>query len=115
MSQTKKTKVISRVGTYILFHKLLFGGTLALACVMTLLSVLAPSVIQQVLDNVFTKGIGDGTLLIKGIFLIAGIFFFERIIELLSDSHQQQARTTCDLSLATRSSRQTTPFTNQFL
>ena len=80
MSQTKKTKVISRVSTYILFHKLLFGGTLALACVMTLLSVLAPSVIQQVLDNVFTKGIGDGKLLIKGIFLIAGIFFLKELL-----------------------------------
>ena len=80
MSPNKKTKVISRVSTYILFHKLLFGGTLALACVMTLLSVLAPSVIQQVLDNVFTRGIGDGKLLIKGILLIAGIFFLKELL-----------------------------------
>ena len=52
MCQTKKTKVISRVSAYIFCHKFLFGGTLTLACLMTILSVLAPSVIQKVLDDV---------------------------------------------------------------
>jgi len=83
MGQTKKTKVISRVSTYIFAHKLLFGGTLALACLMTILSVIAPSVIQRVLDNVLAEGVGSGNLLIKGILLIAIIFFAKELLNCL--------------------------------
>jgi ATP-binding cassette subfamily B protein len=80
MQKTKKTRVISRVNTYIFSHKLLFAGTLGLAFLMTILSVLAPSVIQQVLDRVFTQGIGDGNFLLFGIILIGSIFFFRELL-----------------------------------
>lgn len=80
MCQTKKSKVISRVSAYIFCHKFLFGGTLTLACLMTILSVLAPSVIQKVLDDVFSQGIGNGQLLKNGIFFIAGIFLVKEIL-----------------------------------
>ena len=50
---------------------------------MTILSVLAPSVIQQVLDNIFDTGIGDGTVLIQGVLLIA---MLARTTQLLSYS-----------------------------
>ena len=83
MGQTKKTNVISRVSAYIFGYKLLFGGTLALACLMTILSVVAPSVIQRVLDNVFVQGLGDGNLLIQGILLIAIIFFAKELLNCL--------------------------------
>ena len=45
---------------------------------MTVLSVLAPSVIQQVLDKIFDTGIGDGTILIQGVLIIALIFFAKK-------------------------------------
>ena len=83
MHQTKKTKVISRVSSYLFCHKLLFFGTLFLACSMTILSVVAPSVIQRVLDDVFQNGIGDGTILVKGILLIAVIFFLKELLNCL--------------------------------
>ena len=83
MGQTKKTNVISRVSAYIFAYKLLFGGTLALACLMTILSVIAPSVIQRVLDNVFAKGVESGNLLIQGILLIAFIFFAKELLNCL--------------------------------
>ena len=47
---------------------------------MTVLSVLAPSVIQQVLDNIFDRGIGDGTVLIHGVLLIAVLFFCKELL-----------------------------------
>lgn len=47
---------------------------------MTILSVLAPSVIQKVLDDVFSQGIGNGQLLKNGIFFIAGIFLVKEIL-----------------------------------
>ena len=75
MCQTKKHKVISRIGVYLFRYKYLFYGTLTLACVMTILSVIAPSVIQQVLDHVLLEGIGDGQVLLLGVLLIAAIFF----------------------------------------
>jgi ATP-binding cassette subfamily B protein len=83
MHQTKKTKVISRVSSYLVCHKILFFGTLFLACSMTILSVVAPSVIQRVLDDVFQNGIGDGTILVKGILLIAVIFFLKELLNCL--------------------------------
>jgi ATP-binding cassette subfamily B protein len=83
MCQTKKTKVISRVSSYLFFHKALFVTTLLIACTMTVLSVLAPSVIQQVLDKVLLNGIGDGEILIQGILFIAAIFFFKELLNCL--------------------------------
>lgn len=51
-----------------------------MACAMTILSVLAPSVIQQVLDKVLVNGIGDGTVLVQGVLFIASIFFFKELL-----------------------------------
>ena len=78
MGQTKKTNVISRVSAYIFGYKLLFGGTLALACLMTILSVVAPSVIQRVLDNVFVQGLGDGRFAHSGNSINRHYFFRKR-------------------------------------
>ena len=50
---------------------------------MTLLSVIAPSVIQQVLDSVLQNGIEGGGVLLKGILLIAGIFSFKEFLNCL--------------------------------
>ena len=81
--QTKKNKVISRVSGYLLCHKFLFILTLFLASAMTILSVVAPSVIQQVLDKVFENGLGDGSILVQGILLIAVIFFLKEFLNCL--------------------------------
>ena len=83
MCQTKKNRVITRVSAYLFQHKVLFCGTLLLACAMTALSVLAPSVIQQVLDRVLSGGIGDGSVLLHGVLLIASIFFFKEVLNCL--------------------------------
>ena len=83
MNQSKKKKVITRVSKYLLCHKVLFLTTLLLACAMTLLAVLVPTVIQHALDAVFTEGIGDGSLLVQGITLIAGIFLAKEILNCL--------------------------------
>ena len=72
-----------RVSSYLFFHKALFVTTLLIACTMTVLSVLAPSVIQQVLDKVLLNGIGDGEILIQGILFIAAIFFFKELLNCL--------------------------------
>ena len=50
---------------------------------MTILSVLAPTVIQYVLDEVFIRGIGDGGILFQGIVLIAVIFFLKELLNCL--------------------------------
>ncbi len=83
MTQSKNKNVIYRVTLYLTFHKALFAGTLALACCMTLLSVLAPAVIQRVLDEVLQNGIGDGSLLAGGIFLIALVFLLKESLNCL--------------------------------
>ena len=83
MCQTKKNRVISRVGSYLFRYKGLFCGTLLFACAMTALSVLAPSVIQQVIDQVLTRGIGNGKVLLHGVLLIASIFFFKEVLNCL--------------------------------
>lgn len=83
MCCTKKKGVISRISSYLFQHRLLFAGTLFLACFMTILSVAAPSVIQQVLDSVFQNGIGNGDILFKGILLIAGLFFMKEFLNFL--------------------------------
>ena len=56
---------------------------LPLASAMTILSVVAPSVIQQVLDKVFENGLGDGSILVQGILLIAVIFFLKEFLNCL--------------------------------
>ena len=83
MCQTKKNRVITRVSAYLFQHKVLFCGTLLLACAMTALSVLAPSVIQQVLDRVLSGGTGNGSVLLHGVLLIASIFFFKEVLNCL--------------------------------
>ncbi len=80
MCQTKNNKVIYRVSSYLFGYKSLFASTLLLACAMTILSVMAPSVIQQVLDKVLVSGIGNGKILLQGIVLIAAIFFFKELL-----------------------------------
>ena len=83
MCCNKKKGVISRISSYLFQHMLLFAGTLFLACFMTILSVAAPSVIQQVLDSVFQNGMGNGDILFKGILLIAGLFFMKEFLNFL--------------------------------
>ena len=83
MKESKNKKVIRRVGTYLLEHKLLFGLTLGLACGMTLLSVAVPSVIQKVLDEIFKEGLGDGGYLAKGLGVIAALFLLKETLNCL--------------------------------
>ena len=54
MKTAKKNRTIRRISKYLFEYKLLFATTLILACIMTTLSVLVPSVIQEVLDRIFT-------------------------------------------------------------
>ena len=83
MRHSKKTKVISRVSEYLIRHKTLFAITLLLACSMTILSVLAPTIIQYVLDEVFIRGIGNGEILFHGVVLIALVFFLKEFLNCL--------------------------------
>ena len=83
MKESKNKKVIRRVGTYLLEHKLLFALTLGLACGMTLLSVAVPSVIQKVLDEIFKEGLGDGGYLAKGLGVIAALFLLKETLNCL--------------------------------
>jgi len=57
--------------------------TLGLACAMTLLTVLVPTVIQRVLDRIFSSGLGTDNYLIKGIILIALLFLGREILNCL--------------------------------
>ena len=50
---------------------------------MTILSVLAPTIIQSVLDEVFIKGIGNGEILFRGVVLIALVFFLKEFLNCL--------------------------------
>ena len=83
MKESKNKKVIRRVGTYLMEHKLLFALTLGLACGMTLLSVAVPSVIQKVLDEIFKEGLGDGGFLAKGLGVIAALFLLKETLNCL--------------------------------
>ena len=83
MKQSKNKKVIKRISGYIFEHKFLFALTLSLAFVMTILSVMVPSVIQRVLDQIFIEGFRDSEILINGILLIGGLFLSKEILNCL--------------------------------
>lgn len=83
MKQSKNKKVIKRVSGYIFEHKFLFILTLSLAFIMTVLSVLVPSVIQRVLDQIFTQGFEESKILINGILFIGVLFLSKEILNCL--------------------------------
>ena len=83
MKRNQSNNVIRRVGVYLFEHKFLFRMTLGLACGMTLLAVLVPTVIQRVLDRIFSSGLGTDNYLIKGIILIALLFLGREILNCL--------------------------------
>ena len=83
MKQSKNKKVIKRVSGYIFEHKFLFILTLSLAFIMTVLSVLVPSVIQKVLDQIFTQGLEESKILINGILFIGVLFLSKEVLNCL--------------------------------
>ena len=83
MKQGKNKKIIRRVSGYIFEHKSLFILTLSLAFLMTFLSVMVPSVIQRVLDQIFADGLNDSHVLTKGIIVIGGLFLCKEIFNCL--------------------------------
>ena len=74
-----ETKVIGRISIYLFEHKFLFFLTLFLAFVMTVLSVLVPSAIQKVLDQIFMEGIENLSNFYLGIVLIGSLFLAKEI------------------------------------
>jgi len=83
MKQRKNKKIIRRVSAYIFEHKALFFLTLSLAFIITILSVLVPSAIQKVLDEIFDKGITDSKIFLQGILFIGSLFLFKEIFNCL--------------------------------
>ena len=83
MKQSKNKKIIKRISVYIFEHKILFGLTLSLALIMTILSVMVPSAIQHVLDQIFAIGLNDRKILFNGIFLIGALFLAKEIFNCL--------------------------------
>ena len=83
MPKKSNKKVIRRVSKYLFEHKLLFFFTLLLACMMTILSVIVPTLIQRVLDNIFTLGKNSNELLLSGVCWIAFIFFIKELLNSL--------------------------------
>lgn len=57
--------------------------TLTLAFAMTILSVMVPSAIQRVLDQIFAEGFKDSKILTNGILLIGGLFLSKEILNCL--------------------------------
>ena len=80
MPKNDKKNVILRVSAYLLEHKLLFFSTLALACVMTILAVSIPRLIQGVLDDVFSHPSDYYSKLFSGILFIALLFFTKELL-----------------------------------
>ncbi len=74
-----ETKVIKRISIYLFEHKFLFFLTLFLAFVMTVLSVLVPSAIQKVLDQIFMEGIENLSNFYLGIVIIGSLFLAKEI------------------------------------
>ena len=83
MKQSKNKKIISRISSYIFEHKILFTLTLSLAFIMTILSVMVPSAIQRVLDQIFAEGPDNQKILVNGILLIGGLFCAKEIFNCL--------------------------------
>ncbi len=81
--QVKNKKVVRRVSNYLFEHKSLFALTMGLACLMTLLAVSVPTVIQKVLDAIFNNNEQNLSTLIRGICLIASLFFFKEVLNCL--------------------------------
>lgn len=83
MSVQRNKKVIRRVSSYLLEHKFLFFLTLTLACVMTVLSVFVPTLIQKVLDTIFLSEGNSNGYLIQGVSMIALMFFCKELLNSL--------------------------------
>ena len=83
MPEKSNKKVIRRVSKYLFEHKLLFSFTLFLACLMTVLSVIVPTLIQRVLDTIFTQGKNSNDYLLNGVYWIAFIFFIKELLNSL--------------------------------
>ena len=83
MPEKSNKKVIRRVSKYLFEHKLLFSFTLFLACMMTVLSVIVPTLIQRVLDTIFTQGKNSNDYLLNGVYWIAFIFFIKELLNSL--------------------------------
>ena len=83
MKQSNSKKVISRVSSYLFQHKWLFGLTLSLACIMTVVTVTVPLAIQKVLDKLIASNSKDGSFLSEGILIIASLFLLKEILNCL--------------------------------
>lgn len=83
MKQSKNKKIISRISSYIFEYKILFATTLSLAFIMTTLSVMVPSAIQQVLDQIFAEETSQNTIFLRGILFIGGLFLAKEIFNCL--------------------------------
>jgi len=83
VKQSNSKKVISRVSSYLFQHKWLFGLTLSLACIMTLVTVTVPLAIQKVLDRLIASNSKDGSFLLEGILIIASLFLLKEILNCL--------------------------------
>ena len=83
MKQSNSKKVISRVSSYLFQHKWLFGLTLSLACIMTVVTVTVPLAIQKVLDKLIASNSKDSSFLLEGILIIASLFLLKEILNCL--------------------------------
>ena len=83
MKSQEKKQVIRRISKYLFEQKALFATTLLLACLMTGLSVCVPTVIQEVLDDIFQSEIFENEILVHGILLIGLMFLGKEILNCL--------------------------------
>ena len=83
MKSKEKKQVIRRISKYLFEHKVLFAITLLLACLMTGVSISVPTVIQEVLDNIFQSDSFENDVLMYGILLIGIMFLGKEILNCL--------------------------------
>ncbi len=83
MKSQEKKQVIRRIAKYLFEQKALFATTLLLACLMTGLSVCVPTVIQEVLDDIFESELFENDILVHGILLIGLMFLGKEILNCL--------------------------------